>query len=358
MIDVVAADVSIAADVRALFARIDRTHGRLCGIVHAAGVLRDATVLATSNEQARAVFAPKVVGALNLYAACGSRPLEFFVTFSSVASFLGMAGQANYAAANAVVDALAAARRAQGVSAISIGWGPWSAVGLAAAEESRGARLAGLGLESLSPQTALDTLALVLERRPVHAVAMRFAPATWQAQVGQGRALPLLASLAVDDAAVAAPDGSSSETPIGTGELRGALLAIEPGPRRRTLIEEQVQQLVARVLRLPASRVETNRPLRTVGLDSLMGLELRNHLEIATGQKLPATLIWNYSTVVALAAELARRMDVVLEPSTSAESLTPAGSGPPESETELESLLAELENLSEEEAKRLLTGGR
>jgi len=136
---------------------------------------------------------------------------------------------------------------------------------------------------------------------------------------------------------------------------RERLLAVPVGPARRALLETQLQELVAAVLRLPVARVDAKKPLRMLGLDSLMGLELRNRLEQAFELKLPATLIWNYPTVSALAGQLAVRLKVPLDAALSPapEAASPA---PSASEAELDPLLAELEALSDEEAQRLLAG--
>ena len=101
-------------------------------MIHAAGVLDDGIVLRQSRDAFERVLAPKLRGAWNLHAATAERPLDFFVLFSSVAALIGNAGQANYAAANTFLDALAHARRARGLAAHAINWGPWAEVGMAA----------------------------------------------------------------------------------------------------------------------------------------------------------------------------------------------------------------------------------
>src|SRR5690606_7567752 len=128
-----------------------------------------------------------------------------------------------------------------------------------------------------------------------------------------------------------------------------------PGRRRRTLVESFVQQQVALVLKLAPARIDTKRPLRTMGLDSLMGLELRNRLEAGTGATLPATLIWNYPTVEALAPELAARMGVAID--EAAESPAAATGHLAEGDADVEALLREIDALSDEDARRLLAGG-
>jgi len=347
-VDVIPADVSSEAEVHRLFEYIDALGGPLLGVVHAAGVLHDATLLELKDPAVRDVFAPKVDGAFNLHAAVAGRSLDFFVLFSSVASFLGLAGQANYAAANAALDALAAQRRAAGLAGISIAWGPWAEVGLAAARTDRGARLAERGLGSLSPEVALSAFAEVLHSNPVQAVVMTFDPARFRAASASAQAATLFANLDLEGGPATA-GGSVSES------AREQLLAVPIGPARRAWLEARLQQFVAAVLRLPAARIDVKKPLRTLGLDSLMGLELRNRLEQAFQIKLPATLIWNYPTLSALAGQLALRLNIPLDAAPVPPA--PAPSAPPSArDAELDPLLAELEALSDEEAQRLLAG--
>jgi len=137
--------------------------------------------------------------------------------------------------------------------------------------------------------------------------------------------------------------------------LKDSLLAVDPGPRRRSFMEAHLRGQVARVLRLAPARIDINKPFRTMGLDSLMGLELRNRLEGQAGIAIPATLIWNYPTVTGLAAQLAVRLGVALdaEPSVPMAQET-AEVAAQENDADLAGLLSEIEELSEDDARRLL----
>jgi hypothetical protein len=137
----------------------------LRGIFHAAGVLDDGLMLNLDEERFQKVLEPKMLGAWNLHALTQTTPLDFFVLFSSAASLLGSPGQSNYAAANAFLDALAHHRQALNLPALSINWGPWAMVGLAATQANRGDRLAMLGIESLSPAQGIEALVQVKTRR-------------------------------------------------------------------------------------------------------------------------------------------------------------------------------------------------
>src|SRR4029079_7853768 len=129
-IEVLQVDV---ADRDALSAALEQVHENmpdLCGIFHAVGVIADGSLMRLTRASMATVFAPKVTGAWNLHLLTQESRLDFFVMFSSVASLLGSPGQANYAAANTFLDALAHYRRALGQPGLSINWGPWAEVGL------------------------------------------------------------------------------------------------------------------------------------------------------------------------------------------------------------------------------------
>src|SRR5205085_5839248 len=151
------ADVTREAQVASVLARIDASMPPLRGIIHAAGALDDGLLVNLDRERLAAVMAAKVEGAWNLHALTLNRQLDFFVLFSSVASVLGSPGQGSYAAANAFLDALAHLRRALGLPALTINWGAWAAVGMAA-RANQGRRLALLGMGAIAPQQGLSAL--------------------------------------------------------------------------------------------------------------------------------------------------------------------------------------------------------
>ncbi|HEV2147081.1 MAG TPA: SDR family NAD(P)-dependent oxidoreductase, partial [Longimicrobiaceae bacterium] len=155
------ADVAREDEVRALVEGLDRP---LAGVFHAAGVLADGTLAAQRWERFAPVLAPKVAGAWNLHRATEGLPLDHFVLFSSAASLLGSAGQGNYAAANAFLDALAHHRRARALPATSVNWAPWAEAGMAAGlGEARGDRWKGQGMGALSDAQGLASLGEALE---------------------------------------------------------------------------------------------------------------------------------------------------------------------------------------------------
>ncbi|HEV2447940.1 MAG TPA: SDR family NAD(P)-dependent oxidoreductase, partial [Candidatus Sulfopaludibacter sp.] len=155
-VETVQADLSSAGQVRAAISGLRQKLPPLAGVVHAAGVLQDERLLNMNEERFRAVLGPKVQGAWNLHSETLHDQLDFFLLFSSMASVFGSPGQANYAAANAFLDALAHYRRKLGLPASAVNWGPWSEIGMAAGMSD--ARLAEAGMARIPPEPGLDAL--------------------------------------------------------------------------------------------------------------------------------------------------------------------------------------------------------
>ncbi len=293
------ADVAEPGQVERALAEVRRRMSPLRGVIHAAGVLDDATLLQMTGEQIRAVMAPKAAGAWTLHAATARDPLDLFVMFSSASALLGLAGQANYAAANAFQDTLARHRRRLGRPALSIGWGPWAEVGMAADRSDRGGRLAALGLGSVTRDEGVEAFRRLLGGARAYVAVMALDVEAWcGAQAGPAN--PLL-----DRLRVSGERGSVPGAPA--GGLVDALRAA-PAATRQPMLLEHVRGRVARILRLELSHVDRDAPLKSLGLDSLMTLELRNRLEADLGLRLSATLVWNYPTVAALAGHLAESL--------------------------------------------------
>ena len=338
-------DVADPKQVADMLAEIAERMPPLKGVVHAAGVLDDGILLQLDAKRLASVMAAKVEGAWNLHSQTAKQPLDLFVTFSSVVALLGLPGQGNYAAANAFLDSLAWLRRAEGLPAQSIAWGPWRDVGMAS-QGGRAEHLARRGLDGLSVADGLAALDRALRENHPYAIVMRFDEARWASGTSSSSS-PLLGRLDSGRHDAGAAPGARRSS------VRESLLAVEKGPRRRSLLESHLQEQVAQVLRLSASRVDPHRPLRTLGLDSLMALELRNRLETDLSLSLSATVIWNYPTVATLAPHLAERMGISLvadAPAAEAVDGDPAAEGG----DELSRLIGAIESLSADEARGLL----
>jgi NAD(P)-dependent dehydrogenase (short-subunit alcohol dehydrogenase family)/acyl carrier protein len=315
-VQVAQADVAQTQAVADVIKEIEQTMPPLCGIIHAAGLLDDSSLLQLTREQFERVTAPKIEGTWNLHMLTQQMPLDFFILFSSVTALLGTPGQGNYAAANAFLDALAQYRHALGQPALSLNWGPWSEVGLAAAQANRGERLAARGIASITPQQGLGALARLFRPDITQVAVMPFNLAQWAEFYPAAGKSPLFGPLRTPQ-----DHGESKEQ---KSTIREALLAVEAGRRRQALLESHIREQAALVLRLAPNRVPLDKPLKNLGLDSLMTLELRNRLELSLGVTLSATLLWNYPTVAALTQFLADKMGISLLADADAPEPSPA----------------------------------
>jgi len=300
------ADVTRGEQVASVLARIDESMPSLRGIIHAAGVLDDGLLLNLDRERLSTVMAPKVEGAWNLHALTLNRPLDFFVLFSSAASVLGSPGQACYAAAHAFLDALSQHRRALGLPALTINWGPWAAVGMAA-QANRGRRLAMRGIDVIPPQQGLQMLEQLLLQQ--EAAQVMVISANWQQVLdsfGRGREFALLSDLARGKAAPPV----SSDAAGADGDLTiAALSAIEPGQRQPLLISH-LQKELSTVLGLEAVEIDPQESLYNLGLDSLMALELKQRLENGLGIELPIESLMQDPSLLDLSVKLLARLGI------------------------------------------------
>ena len=172
-------DVSSKSDVEKLLAETGRTMPPLSGVFHCAGLLEDGVLIRQDWDRFARVMAPKVAGTWNLHALTRDLPLEFFVLFSSSASVSGSPGQGNHATANAFMDSLAHYRRAQGLPALSVNWGPWSEIG-AAAHGDRGRRLASRGIGSFTPTEGLRALQQLIKQDYTQTAVIPFDLNRWR----------------------------------------------------------------------------------------------------------------------------------------------------------------------------------
>jgi acyl transferase domain-containing protein len=268
-------DVADAGCVDAAFMRWARELPPVRGIVHAAGVLDDGILVQQTPDRFRRVMAPKVDGAWNLHRASVGLPLDFFLLFSSAASIFGSAGQSNYAAANQFLDALAHFRRARGLPATSINWGPWSDVGLAARPD-RGGRLSASGMDSITPSRGMKALERILLDDVAQVSVIRVDWRKWRA------AYPLLAEAPFFSAFA----GEKPDAP-GAGISHRAQLLAAATEKRLELVVACLRQHASGVLRIAEARIDVDQPLATMGIDSLMAVELKSRVERDLGVAVP-----------------------------------------------------------------------
>jgi acyl transferase domain-containing protein len=284
----------------------------LTAVVHAAGALDDAGVEQLRAEQFETVLLPKVDAGWNLHELTAGLPLRAFVLFSSVAGVLGTAGQGNYAAANAFLDALAAHRRTLGLPAMSIAWGLWStATGMTGTlTETDLARLARAGTAPLPTETGLGLLdaALTSGDEDATAVASVWDLTALRARLADGAAIP-----AVLRGLVRAPRRAARTAAATTAGSAAAGFAERVAGLDRDAASAAVLDLVrgrvAAALAYPdPGAVDPDRPFAELGFDSLTSVELRNRLSTDTGLRLPTALVFNQPTVTGVAEYLLREL--------------------------------------------------
>ncbi|WP_404800070.1 type I polyketide synthase [Amycolatopsis eburnea] len=294
-VDVRAADVADRAELARVLDGVE-----LSAVVHTAGVLDDGTLGSLTPERLDTVLAPKFDAAWHLDELTRHLDLTAFVVYSSVAGTFGAAGQANYTAANAALDALVRRRRARGQHALSLGWGAWSRAGgmTATLTDADLRRMAATGMPALEPDHALALFdaACASGLDTVLPVRLDFAALGALPEVTH-----LLRGLVRTPARQAAAN---------LPRLDGPLLGLS-GPERSRAVLDLVRAQVAAVLgHTGTAGVAADRPFRELGFDSLTAVELRNRLDAATGLRLPATLTFDYPTPAELAAFLLGEVDV------------------------------------------------
>ncbi|WP_421106936.1 SDR family NAD(P)-dependent oxidoreductase [Streptomyces sp. NEAU-S77] len=300
---VVACDVADRESLARLLAELPG----LRGLVHAAGTIDDGVVSALTPERLDTVLRPKADAAWHLHELTRDRDLSFFVLFSSASGVFGAPGQANYAAANAFLDALAQHRRRAGLPAQSLAWGLW-----AERSELTGnldqADLDRMGRTGIQPLPTGDGLALfdsVVALNEAHTVPVRLDVSRFT-----GTVPPLLRGLVrttTKRTATNAPDASAAG-------LTERLAGLTPQECEQALTDLVRTQAAVVLGHDDPAAVDAERPFKTIGFDSLTTVELRNRLNSVTGLRLPVTVVFDHPTPAALAAHLRHRMLPEIDP--------------------------------------------
>jgi acyl transferase domain-containing protein/acyl carrier protein len=288
-----ACDVSDRGRLEELLASVDPEHP-LGAIVHSAGVLEDGTIESLDAERLQRVFEPKASGAWHLHELSGEAGVSRFVAFSSIAGALGGAGQGNYAAANAFLDALAQRRRAEGLPAASIAWGRLQSGMGAALSDADLARMERLGIGALSDSEVAELFDVALGGERAHLLPVRINRPALRAHAAQG-VLPSIFSGLI-------------RTPARRRGQAGSLakrLAATPEADRQALVLDLVLSHTAAILgHASGAEVDPERAFRELGFDSLAAVELRNGLSSATGMRIAPTIVFDYPSPAALAEQL------------------------------------------------------
>jgi malonyl CoA-acyl carrier protein transacylase len=285
---VAACDVTDRAALGAVIAAIPAAHP-LTGVVHSAGVLDDGTVDMLTPERLDRVLAPKVDAAVHLHELTEGHDLALFALFSSVAGVLGGPGQANYAAANAVLDAIAQQRQARGLPALSLAWGRWARASGMAGELSEIdlARLNRGGVRALSTEEGLALFDLATGLGSGLAVPVKLSPAGLSRS---GADLPLVRAQA-----------KRAGTAV---SLVNRLTALRPADRAAAVLELVLAQVATVLAHSSPTAIAARQAFTDMGFDSLTAVELRNRINAATGLTLPATLVFDHPNPESLAGHV------------------------------------------------------
>ncbi|MHB1859845.1 MAG: SDR family NAD(P)-dependent oxidoreductase, partial [Solirubrobacteraceae bacterium] len=303
-VSIVACDVSDREQLQRVLEQISPEHP-LRTVIHAAGVLDDGMLGSQTPERLERVLAPKLDAAWHLHVLTSGMPLAEFVMFSSAAGVLGTPGQANYAAANAFLDALAARRRAEGLPATSIAWGLWQSERGMGAQlgEVDLARMARMGMASLSTGEALQLLDDARCSGHGQLVAMALDVGALRGQAAAGTSPSVLRGL------VRAPlrrAGAGAGAGVGSfAEGLGVATQSEREERVRDLLRAETASVLGHD---SPERVDMDAAFKQLGFDSLAGIDLRNRLARVTGLRLPATLVFDHPSPTAVALHLLDRL--------------------------------------------------
>ncbi|MER6185847.1 type I polyketide synthase, partial [Streptomyces sp. NPDC001652] len=299
---IVACDSSDRDALAATLAEVDPAHP-LTAVVHTAGQLADAVVTSLTDEHVDLVLRPKADAAWHLHELTADLDLSAFVLFSSAAGVLGTSGQANYAAANAYLDALATHRRDRGLPALSLAWGYWEEASGLTGHLDRGdvLRLARTGVAPMTTEQGLALFDTALRGPHPAVVPLKLDRAALRGAVDSDTLPPALRGHAPGTRRRAAT-GGRPETAV--SELAGQLLHLSAEQRQHALIDLVRAQAGVVLGHGALDAVDAGQPFRALGFDSLAAVELRNRLNTATGLRLPATAVFDHPTPAALAAHL------------------------------------------------------
>lgn len=332
-------DASNREHLSELFAKFGSTLPELRGIIHSAGIVDDAVLAQQNWERFEHVMAPKVDGSWHLHELSIKHPLDFFVLFSSAVSMLGSAGQANHVAACGFEDALSQYRRSVGLPALAINWGPWDKIGAA----TRGAvneRLAKKGFRPLAPVLGLAILEELLKQGHVQVGAVSIDWSQYVDSLPTPQRSRLFTKLL--NRTPKSPDQPAAK-PIQKVALLEQIAAV-PARNRRTVLEGHVREQAIKVLGLkPSFKLDPHQGLATLGMDSLMTIELKNRLQASVGKTLPSTIVFDHPTVAALALYLEKQVFGFDDPEQQ-----------PGKDARVQAQATDLEEMSDDEAEAIL----
>ena len=347
-IAVLPADITKEDDVQRVLRTIDSELPPLKGIIHSAMVLEDKLLVDLDRETLERVLRPKVVGAWNLHKATESLDLDYFILFSSLSSVFGHAGQANYSAANAMLDSLAYYRTSKSLPATVMNWGHLGEVGYLAEREQLGQRLERQGVLSFSVKQATDCLEYALQTDSIQLSVLRMNWSVWRGLGITNRVSPRFAHLLTH----------SEEESANVAVITGQVLKQSSSEQQLILVEQALRNKTSQLLGIPAEQINNDRALLEMGLDSLMAVEMRNWIEGQLEISVPISALMRSESLSDLATQLCQAIptdgdaeDIELSPeSTQPEIASEAAVV----EEDPEALLKKLPELGSDQVSELL----
>jgi NADP-dependent 3-hydroxy acid dehydrogenase YdfG/acyl carrier protein len=310
------------------------------GVMHAAGVVQVKPLVMTDIEELTTMLRPKVLGAWLLHCLLKDAPLDFFILFSSAASLINPPMLSSYAAANTFLDILAHHRRALGLPALGINWGAWSEVGMLARHQQAAGRDAmPRGMGSFTPKQGVDVLGRLLGQDAAQVGVMPFDWPQFFHSYSIATRSPLLAHMVRETALI------PGQVPGKKAGLTMDTLLEAKAEDRKTLLESYLGDQLARILQLPASRVDVHQSILELGIDSITSIELQNQLKADLGLSIPVAAFLQGHSLTRLAAQILDQLP--------GEKPVPAPVTPAAPET-AKQLLENIDKLSDEEVDKLL----
>ncbi|MFC6669069.1 beta-ketoacyl reductase [Marinobacterium aestuariivivens] len=299
-VTVKAVDVTDRVALESLFAGFGSELPPLRGVIHAAVVFDDGLLRNMEKASLDRVLAPKLLGALNLHELTASLELDFFVLYSSVTTFFGNPGQANYVAANAYLEALARKRRSAGLPGLYVAWGAIDDVGfLARNEEIKEALQSRMGSEALTSTEALKMLQLLLAQDCAGAAVMDFSWRDMQRLMPSAQApkFDLLRRL----------DARHGDDEEDSDDIRTLIVGMAP-EQVTEMVSGMLCDEIAQILRLPTEKIDINQSVLELGMDSLMGVELALAIEGRFGVSMPAMALSQGPTITRITERIVAQL--------------------------------------------------